>query len=154
MTFMLDNDICFMPSPPNISVFPRQKQQIMQLHARIRENELRAQQVLQNQRGRSDDSYALKTKVLNYACKYDELLIRDVVKDVTFSAFLLRRARWTALHRLDTVLRLQYAARTESWGADWPQPSSRSSTSKSSSSRTHRNTQRTSRSWRRRSAGV
>ncbi|XP_060772400.1 centrosomal protein of 85 kDa-like isoform X2 [Neoarius graeffei] len=40
----------------------RQKQQIMQLHARIRENELRAQQVLQNQRGRSDDSYALKTK--------------------------------------------------------------------------------------------
>ncbi|XP_068578066.1 centrosomal protein of 85 kDa-like isoform X2 [Cebidichthys violaceus] len=29
----------------------RQKQQILQLHARIRENELRAQQVLQNQRG-------------------------------------------------------------------------------------------------------
>ncbi|XP_017311484.2 centrosomal protein of 85 kDa-like isoform X1 [Ictalurus punctatus] len=40
----------------------RQKQQILQLHARIRENELRAQQVLQNQRGRCDDSYALKTK--------------------------------------------------------------------------------------------
>ncbi|XP_053098190.1 centrosomal protein of 85 kDa-like isoform X2 [Pangasianodon hypophthalmus] len=40
----------------------RQKQQIMQLHARIRENELRAQQVLQNQRGRCDDSYVLKTK--------------------------------------------------------------------------------------------
>lgn len=60
--------------------FPRQKQQIMQLHARIRENELRAQQVLQNQRGRCDDSYVLKTKVLHYACKYDELLIRDGVK--------------------------------------------------------------------------
>ncbi|XP_051511109.1 centrosomal protein of 85 kDa-like isoform X1 [Myxocyprinus asiaticus] len=40
----------------------RQKQQILQLHARIRENELRAQQVLQNQRGRSDDSYLLKAK--------------------------------------------------------------------------------------------
>uniref|UniRef100_A0A671NNT7 Centrosomal protein of 85 kDa-like n=1 Tax=Sinocyclocheilus anshuiensis TaxID=1608454 RepID=A0A671NNT7_9TELE len=38
----------------------RQKQQILQLHARIRENELRAQQVLQNQRGRYDDSYLLK----------------------------------------------------------------------------------------------
>uniref|UniRef100_A0A671NW71 Centrosomal protein of 85 kDa-like n=2 Tax=Sinocyclocheilus anshuiensis TaxID=1608454 RepID=A0A671NW71_9TELE len=40
----------------------RQKQQILQLHARIRENELRAQQVLQNQRGRYDDSYLLKAK--------------------------------------------------------------------------------------------
>uniref|UniRef100_A0A8C2HB99 Centrosomal protein 85, like n=1 Tax=Cyprinus carpio TaxID=7962 RepID=A0A8C2HB99_CYPCA len=40
----------------------RQKQQILQLHARIRENELRAQQVLQNQRGRYDDSYLLKPK--------------------------------------------------------------------------------------------
>ncbi|KAK3542199.1 hypothetical protein QTP86_018491 [Hemibagrus guttatus] len=40
----------------------RQKQQILQLHARIRENELRAQQVLQNQRGRCDDSYVLKSK--------------------------------------------------------------------------------------------
>ncbi|KAI2652205.1 Centrosomal protein of 85 kDa-like [Labeo rohita] len=39
-----------------------QKQQILQLHARIRENELRAQQVLQNQRGRYDDSYLLKAK--------------------------------------------------------------------------------------------
>uniref|UniRef100_A0A673J7I4 Centrosomal protein 85, like n=1 Tax=Sinocyclocheilus rhinocerous TaxID=307959 RepID=A0A673J7I4_9TELE len=38
----------------------RQKQQILQLHARIRENELRAQQVLQNNRGRYDDSYLLK----------------------------------------------------------------------------------------------
>uniref|UniRef100_A0A3P8SNX2 Centrosomal protein 85, like n=1 Tax=Amphiprion percula TaxID=161767 RepID=A0A3P8SNX2_AMPPE len=33
----------------------RQKQQILQLHARIRENELRAQQVLQSQRGWLDD---------------------------------------------------------------------------------------------------
>ncbi|XP_056125101.1 centrosomal protein of 85 kDa-like isoform X1 [Rhinichthys klamathensis goyatoka] len=40
----------------------RQKQQILQLHARIRENEIRAQQVLQNQRGRYDDSYLLKAK--------------------------------------------------------------------------------------------
>ncbi|XP_071370708.1 centrosomal protein of 85 kDa-like [Centroberyx affinis] len=40
----------------------RQKQQILQLHARIRENDLRAQQVLQSQRGRSDDPYILKTK--------------------------------------------------------------------------------------------
>uniref|UniRef100_A0A672PUS7 Centrosomal protein 85 like n=1 Tax=Sinocyclocheilus grahami TaxID=75366 RepID=A0A672PUS7_SINGR len=40
----------------------RQKQQILQLHARIRENELRAQQVLQNNRGRYDDSYLLKAK--------------------------------------------------------------------------------------------
>ncbi|KPP71397.1 centrosomal protein of 85 kDa-like [Scleropages formosus] len=38
----------------------RQKQQILQLHARIRENELRVQQVLQNQRGRSEDAYLLK----------------------------------------------------------------------------------------------
>ncbi|KAL2082358.1 hypothetical protein ACEWY4_022176 [Coilia grayii] len=40
----------------------RQKQQILQLHARIRENELRAQQVLHNQRGRCDDPYFLKPK--------------------------------------------------------------------------------------------
>uniref|UniRef100_A0A8C2FB91 Centrosomal protein 85, like n=1 Tax=Cyprinus carpio TaxID=7962 RepID=A0A8C2FB91_CYPCA len=40
----------------------RQKQQILQLHARIRENELRAQQVIQNHRGRYDDSYLLKAK--------------------------------------------------------------------------------------------
>ncbi|KAM3838002.1 centrosomal protein of 85 kDa-like, partial [Diretmus argenteus] len=40
----------------------RQKQQILQLHARIRENELRAQQVLQSQRGRCDDPYTIKTK--------------------------------------------------------------------------------------------
>ncbi|KAM9435660.1 centrosomal protein of 85 kDa-like isoform 2-T2 [Clarias gariepinus] len=40
----------------------RQKQQIMQLHARIRENELRAQQVLQNQKGRCEETYMLKTK--------------------------------------------------------------------------------------------
>ncbi|KAL6486588.1 hypothetical protein MHYP_G00059800 [Metynnis hypsauchen] len=45
----------------------RQKQQILQLHARIRENELRAQQVLQNQRGRCEDSYLLKTK----ECPFD-----------------------------------------------------------------------------------
>ncbi|KAI5615075.1 centrosomal protein of 85 kDa-like isoform X1, partial [Silurus asotus] len=40
----------------------RQKQQILQLHARIRENELRAQQVLQNQRGRCDETYTIKSK--------------------------------------------------------------------------------------------
>ncbi|KAG9283055.1 centrosomal protein of 85 kDa-like isoform X1 [Astyanax mexicanus] len=45
----------------------RQKQQILQLHARIRENELRAQQFLQNQRGRCEDPYLLKTK----ECQYD-----------------------------------------------------------------------------------
>ncbi|XP_070782285.1 centrosomal protein of 85 kDa-like [Enoplosus armatus] len=40
----------------------RQKQQILQLHARIRENELRAQQVLQNQRGWFDDAHILNAK--------------------------------------------------------------------------------------------
>ncbi|XP_062406178.1 centrosomal protein of 85 kDa-like isoform X2 [Sardina pilchardus] len=40
----------------------RQKQQILQLHARIRENELRAQQVLHNQRGRCEEPYFLKPK--------------------------------------------------------------------------------------------
>ncbi|XP_047430246.1 centrosomal protein of 85 kDa-like isoform X3 [Mugil cephalus] len=40
----------------------RQKQQILQLHARIRENELRAQQVLQSQRGWCDDPHILNVK--------------------------------------------------------------------------------------------
>ncbi|XP_067337559.1 centrosomal protein of 85 kDa-like isoform X2 [Channa argus] len=40
----------------------RQKQQILQLHARIRENELRAQQVLQSHRGGFDDPYILNPK--------------------------------------------------------------------------------------------
>ncbi|XP_022593687.1 centrosomal protein of 85 kDa-like isoform X2 [Seriola dumerili] len=40
----------------------RQKQQILQLHARIRENELRAQQVLQSQRSWFDDPHILNTK--------------------------------------------------------------------------------------------
>ncbi|XP_076127806.1 centrosomal protein of 85 kDa-like isoform X2 [Alosa pseudoharengus] len=40
----------------------RQKQQILQLHARIRENELRAQHVLHNQRGRCEEPYFLKPK--------------------------------------------------------------------------------------------
>ncbi|XP_059897591.1 centrosomal protein of 85 kDa-like isoform X1 [Gadus macrocephalus] len=40
----------------------RQKQQIFQLHARIRENELRAQQFLHNQRDPSDQPYILKPK--------------------------------------------------------------------------------------------
>ncbi|XP_059212547.1 centrosomal protein of 85 kDa-like isoform X2 [Centropristis striata] len=40
----------------------RQKQQILQLHARIRENELRAQQVLQSQRGWFDEPYIQNTK--------------------------------------------------------------------------------------------
>ncbi|XP_055362225.1 centrosomal protein of 85 kDa-like isoform X2 [Betta splendens] len=49
----------------------RQKQQILQLHARIRENELRAQQVLQGHRGCFDDPYVLNTKesVLRTPCK-------------------------------------------------------------------------------------
>ncbi|XP_032398240.1 centrosomal protein of 85 kDa-like [Etheostoma spectabile] len=40
----------------------RQKQQVLQLHARIRENELRAQQVLQSQRAWYDDPYIQNTK--------------------------------------------------------------------------------------------
>ncbi|KAI3364018.1 hypothetical protein L3Q82_010780, partial [Scortum barcoo] len=40
----------------------RQKQQILQLHARIRENELRAQKALQSQRGWFDDPHILNTK--------------------------------------------------------------------------------------------
>ncbi|XP_029281575.1 centrosomal protein of 85 kDa-like isoform X2 [Cottoperca gobio] len=40
----------------------RQKQQILQIHARIRENELRAQQVLQSQRGWYDDPHIQNTK--------------------------------------------------------------------------------------------
>nr|XP_023652874.1 centrosomal protein of 85 kDa-like isoform X3 [Paramormyrops kingsleyae] len=40
----------------------RQKQQILQLHARIRENELRVQQALQSHRGCDEDTYLLKTK--------------------------------------------------------------------------------------------
>ncbi|KAG7239164.1 hypothetical protein INR49_029915 [Caranx melampygus] len=49
----------------------RQKQQILQLHARIRENELRAQQVLQSQRGWFDDPHILNTKesVMRTPCK-------------------------------------------------------------------------------------
>lgn len=42
----------------------RQKQQILQLHARIRENELRAQQVLQSQKGWFDNHHILNTKDL------------------------------------------------------------------------------------------
>ncbi|XP_061097776.1 centrosomal protein of 85 kDa-like isoform X2 [Conger conger] len=44
----------------------RQKQQIVQLHARIRENELRAQQVIHSQRGRCEDSYLLQPKESPY----------------------------------------------------------------------------------------
>ncbi|RVE55888.1 hypothetical protein OJAV_G00230580 [Oryzias javanicus] len=40
----------------------RQKQQILQLHIRIRENELRAQQLLQNHRGWSDDPLSRNTE--------------------------------------------------------------------------------------------
>lgn len=40
----------------------RQKQQILQLHARIRENELRVQQVLQSQRGWFDEPSIMNTK--------------------------------------------------------------------------------------------
>ncbi|XP_035277453.1 centrosomal protein of 85 kDa-like isoform X3 [Anguilla anguilla] len=45
----------------------RQKQQILQLHARIRENELRAQQVIHGQRGRCEDSYLLQPKESPYS---------------------------------------------------------------------------------------
>ncbi|KAJ8355903.1 hypothetical protein SKAU_G00186970 [Synaphobranchus kaupii] len=45
----------------------RQKQQIMQLHARIKENELRAQQVLHSQRGRCEDAYLLQAKESPYS---------------------------------------------------------------------------------------
>ncbi|KAJ8270722.1 hypothetical protein GJAV_G00118520 [Gymnothorax javanicus] len=45
----------------------RQKQQIMQLHARIRENELRAQQVIHGQRGRCEESYILQAKDSPYS---------------------------------------------------------------------------------------
>ncbi|KAJ8396231.1 hypothetical protein AAFF_G00020980 [Aldrovandia affinis] len=45
----------------------RQKQQIMQLHARIRENELRAQQVIHGQRGRCEDAYLLQAKESPYS---------------------------------------------------------------------------------------
>lgn len=41
----------------------RQKQQILQLHIRIRENELRAQQLLQNHRGWSDDPLSRNAEV-------------------------------------------------------------------------------------------
>ncbi|KAI1897497.1 hypothetical protein AGOR_G00083880 [Albula goreensis] len=45
----------------------RQKQQIMHLHARIRENELRAQQVIHSQRGRCEDPYLLQAKESPYS---------------------------------------------------------------------------------------
>lgn len=51
--FLTQNVVCF-----------RQKQQILQLHARIRENELRAQQVLQSHRGCFEDPYTLNSKVM------------------------------------------------------------------------------------------
>ncbi|KAG9347501.1 hypothetical protein JZ751_005068 [Albula glossodonta] len=44
-----------------------QKQQIMHLHARIRENELRAQQVIHSQRGRCEDPYLLQAKESQYS---------------------------------------------------------------------------------------
>ncbi|XP_023829626.1 centrosomal protein of 85 kDa-like isoform X1 [Salvelinus sp. IW2-2015] len=44
----------------------RQKQQILQLHARIRDNDLRAQQVLLSQKGRCDDPYLLNAKESPY----------------------------------------------------------------------------------------
>ncbi|XP_045916951.1 centrosomal protein of 85 kDa-like isoform X2 [Micropterus dolomieu] len=58
----------------------RQKQQILQLHARIRENELRAQQVLQNQRGWFDDPHILNNKesTMRTPCKQpSEMLCCD-----------------------------------------------------------------------------
>lgn len=51
----------------------RQKQQILQLHARIRENELRAQQVLHNQRGWFDNTYILNTKETAMRVRSDKL---------------------------------------------------------------------------------
>uniref|UniRef100_A0A667ZKG4 Centrosomal protein 85, like n=1 Tax=Myripristis murdjan TaxID=586833 RepID=A0A667ZKG4_9TELE len=56
----------------------RQKQQILQLHARIRENELRAQQVLQSQKGHCDDPYILKTKPSDRLCCDNEELGRKL----------------------------------------------------------------------------
>ncbi|XP_055728775.1 centrosomal protein of 85 kDa-like isoform X1 [Salvelinus fontinalis] len=44
----------------------RQKQQILQLHARIRDNDLRAQQVLLSQKGRCDDPHLLNAKESPY----------------------------------------------------------------------------------------
>ncbi|XP_066570115.1 centrosomal protein of 85 kDa-like [Amia ocellicauda] len=44
----------------------RQKQQIIYLHEKIRENELRVQQVIQSQRGGCDDPYRLKLKESQY----------------------------------------------------------------------------------------
>lgn len=41
----------------------RQKQQILQLHIQIRENELRAQQLLQNHRGWTDDPLSPNSEV-------------------------------------------------------------------------------------------
>uniref|UniRef100_A0A672ZBC0 Centrosomal protein 85, like n=1 Tax=Sphaeramia orbicularis TaxID=375764 RepID=A0A672ZBC0_9TELE len=55
----------------------RQKQQILQLHARIRENELRAQQVMQSQKGWFDNHYVLNTK-LSDSLQYDEELGRKL----------------------------------------------------------------------------
>lgn len=51
----------------------RQKQQILQLHARIRENELRAQQVLHNQRGWFDNTYILNPKETAMRVQSDKL---------------------------------------------------------------------------------
>ncbi|CAK6970171.1 centrosomal protein of 85 kDa-like [Scomber scombrus] len=65
----------------------RQKQQILQLHVRIRENELRAQQVLQSQRGWFDEPHILNTKesAMGMPCKQpsdrlfcDEDLVRKL----------------------------------------------------------------------------
>ncbi|XP_029984796.1 centrosomal protein of 85 kDa-like [Sphaeramia orbicularis] len=65
----------------------RQKQQILQLHARIRENELRAQQVMQSQKGWFDNHYVLNTKdsavgmprkQLSDSLQYDEELGRKL----------------------------------------------------------------------------
>ncbi|MBN3303257.1 CE85L protein, partial [Amia calva] len=47
-------------------VIDRQKQQIIYLHEKIRENELRVQQVIQSQRGGCDDPYRLKLKESQY----------------------------------------------------------------------------------------
>ncbi|XP_028822354.1 centrosomal protein of 85 kDa-like isoform X3 [Denticeps clupeoides] len=69
----------------------RQKQQILQLHSRIRENELRAKQVLQNQRGRCDEPFYLKPKDPHYEAPVPPTLLEHGAPLCGESAELGRR---------------------------------------------------------------
>uniref|UniRef100_A0A3P9KFF3 Centrosomal protein 85 like n=1 Tax=Oryzias latipes TaxID=8090 RepID=A0A3P9KFF3_ORYLA len=51
----------------------RQKQQILQLHIQIRENELRAQQLLQNHRGWTDDPLSRNSEPTDWLCCHEEI---------------------------------------------------------------------------------